>query len=181
MTVGLLERWWTSRGRLNFFSEIFRRGSSLPLVSDACGTSRKLGLFVTLWWDWRFKCPKWWWGRLAPGWSAVERFLKILTGLPQVYWTLKDLLKSWLDCPRFTGQYHIKSPFVDGIFFAMGVSSPLKWFLFTERAFVPLNIHCVNFFAVKQIATCKQRYSNNAKFMLVSKFWKMRFLAENFL
>ena len=66
---------------------------------------------------------------------------------------LRDLLKSWLDCPRFTGLWEISwnldwtapglldnampSPFLIGDFFAKEVSSPLKWFyLLRELSFI---------------------------------------------
>ena len=88
------------------------------------------GLYVTLHSDWCSKpqvtkmetCPwlfctsweiSWNLNWTAPGLLDFERFVEILPGLPQVYWTLQDLLKSWLYFPRFTGQYHTKSPFVD--------------------------------------------------------------------
>ena len=53
--------------------------------------------------------------------------------------------------------------------FVIGIVILFEVILFTERFFCSLDIHRVNFFAVKQLAICKQRYSNNAKFMLVMK------------
>ena len=109
---------------------------------------------------------------------------------------LRDLLKSWLDCPRLTELWNIcwnldwtapgvldsdmSCPLVDRRL-VNGSVILFEVILFTERVFVPPNIRCMNFFTVKQKAKCKQWYSSDAKFMFVSKFWKMRFLAENFL
>ena len=122
-----------------------------------------------------FECPKWWWRSLNQITLRIKRFLEILTGLPQVNWTLKDLLKPWLDCPRRAGWWHVM-PLVDRRF--DGSVILLKWFWLTERVFVPPNIRCMNFFAVKQIVKCKQWYSSNAKFMFVSKFLKNAFFSR---
>ena len=128
-------RWWTSRGCLNFFSERFWRDSSLPLVSNVCSTARKLGLYITLWWDWRFNAS-----------SDGDG------DLPQVNLQLRDFLKSWLDCPRFTGLWKIcwnldwtvpglldnttPSPLLLIGDFCNGSVITLEVILFTKRAFV---------------------------------------------
>ena len=54
----------------------------------------------------------------------------------------------------------------------VGSVFPLEVNLFIERV---LDIHHVNFSVVEQITICKQRCSNNAKFMLVLKFLKIHF------
>ena len=60
---------------------------------------------------------------------------------------LRDFLKSWLDCPRLIELCYVM-PLADRRF--DGSVILLKWFWLTERVFVPPNIRCMNFFAVKQ-------------------------------
>ena len=84
---------------------------------------------------------------------------------PWLFGIFDRFFESWLDCPRCVGQWSCRAPWLWEICHWKHLSI---WsdFVYWE-SFHSLDIRCVNFSIVKQLAICKQWYSNNAKFMSV--------------
>ena len=91
---------------------------------------------------------------------------------PWLFGIFERFSESWLDCPRWWKMI-MYAPWSE-VFFHLRWTFSLRKFLFTRYSHV-------NFSVVEQITMWKQRYSNNAKFMLVLKFLKIHFSVKQIL
>ena len=110
----------------------------------------------------------------------LRDFFEILTGLPQVNWTLKDLLQPWLDCPRLIEGWHVM-PLVDR-----------RLVVWKCRPFEVIFVHwesfCFSEHSLYEFLRCQTNSQMRTMIFKQCKVYvclevlkKMRFLAESFL